>query len=515
MVASNNVSVGLQTVTEIRDKISLPVHGSLPSYLERSNLYRVAPGAYDVKHSDGEPYRIGHWFDGLSQLHTFYIDASTNSVSYRSHSLANGLMRAVKGTPSTRWSTFSFGTTDPYRSLLGRFSQIWTTSPIDPHTGRPHAPNIGVTLQPDIGGEKLVVCNDFSSGAALDEDTLQIDHFFKYESFDSSLKGSISAANGHVDPKTGEFFNFVYELNSVGATYYSIFKIRPDGSTQVLAKISEHPVYIHSFATTENYVVLILWPMYINPLKALWSRNIVDGCMFHESIDTKFIVISRHGDGVIATYSSPAFFCFHTVNAFELDDDIFIDLCRYKDGKILHEYKFPTMRTIDHFSPAVLTRFTLPSISGAATSSKVHTDEPRRAHMHWNDDNVLEFPRINPDFKQKNYTFVYGMSNEGQMFNAIAKVEVSTGRRVFWSKEDTVMGEPIFFPNPMGDGEDDGCLLVVVLDVKKNKSSLTILDAKSMTEIASAEVPQAVPFGFHGMICPAEAKKARFIKGYE
>lgn len=505
MVRLNNISIGLQTVKEIRDTISLQVHGRLPSYLEQNTLYRVGPGVYDVKHSDGKPYKIGHWFDGLSLLHAFHIDASTNSVSYRNRSLTDGLVRTIEATPRNKWPEISFGTTDPCRSLLGRFFQLWTPTPIDPQTGRPPAQNVGVTVQQDVGGKGLVIRTDTSTGIALEEDTLEIDHFFNYEKFNNSLKGIMSAAHGHLDRKTGEFFNYVYDLHGIGATTYSIFKIRPDGSTNTLAKISEHPVYIHSFATTDNYIVLILWPFFINQLKILWHRNFLDSCSFREDVDARFIVVSRHGDGVIATYSSPAFFCFHTVNAFERNDDIHIDLCRYEDAKVLHEFKFPTMCTAKDFSLATLTRFTLPSISSAAESSQRPYDTQRSAQVHKFDEHFLELPRIHPDMKQKDYSFVYGMSSEEGLLNAVAKVDVNTGKRIVWSEEDAVVGEPIFVPDPAGNEEDDGCLLVVVLDAKQKKSSLVVLDAKSMKKIASAQVPQIVPLGFHGIIHHQEA----------
>jgi beta,beta-carotene 9',10'-dioxygenase len=46
--------------------------------------------------------------------------------------------------------------------------------------------------------------------------------------------------------------------------------------------------------------------------------------------------------------------------------------------------------------------------------------------------------------------------------------------------------------------EDDGVVLSVVLDSNKGNSFLLVLDAKSFEEIARAEVPHHIPFGFHG-----------------
>jgi carotenoid cleavage dioxygenase-like enzyme len=38
----------------------------------------------------------------------------------------------------------------------------------------------------------------------------------------------------------------------------------------------------------------------------------------------------------------------------------------------------------------------------------------------------------------------------------------------------------------------------VVLDARSGRSFLLVLDAPAFTELARAEVPHAIPFGFHG-----------------
>ena len=48
------------------------------------------------------------------------------------------------------------------------------------------------------------------------------------------------------------------------------------------------------------------------------------------------------------------------------------------------------------------------------------------------------------------------------------------------------------------EDEDDGVLLSVVLDSRTERSFLLVLDARSLEELARAEVPHHIPFGFHG-----------------
>ena len=51
--------------------------------------------------------------------------------------------------------------------------------------------------------------------------------------------------------------------------------------------------------------------------------------------------------------------------------------------------------------------------------------------------------------------------------------------------------------------EGDGVLLSVVLDARSGRSFLLVLDAMSLAEIARAECPHHIPFGFHGNYFPA------------
>ena len=78
----------------------------------------------------------------------------------------------------------------------------------------------------------------------------------------------------------------------------------------------------------------------------------------------------------------------------------------------------------------------------------------------------------------------------------LVKVDIRERRSKVWFENDCYPGEPVFVPRPDGIAEDDGIILSVVLDSKKGNSFLHILDA--FEEIARAEAPHHIPFGFHG-----------------
>jgi carotenoid cleavage dioxygenase-like enzyme len=72
------------------------------------------------------------------------------------------------------------------------------------------------------------------------------------------------------------------------------------------------------------------------------------------------------------------------------------------------------------------------------------------------------------------------------------------GEQTWWNKAGHTVGEPVFIPDPKSEFEDEGVLLVVVLNVEACHSQLLVLDARTLTEVATADVPKIVPYGFHG-----------------
>jgi carotenoid cleavage dioxygenase-like enzyme len=75
---------------------------------------------------------------------------------------------------------------------------------------------------------------------------------------------------------------------------------------------------------------------------------------------------------------------------------------------------------------------------------------------------------------------------------------VDHGSSATWFSEGCYPGEPVFVAPPQAKAEDEGVVLSVVLEANRGNSFLLILDAQSFAEVARAEVPQHIPFGFHG-----------------
>jgi carotenoid cleavage dioxygenase-like enzyme len=110
----------------------------------------------------------------------------------------------------------------------------------------------------------------------------------------------------------------------------------------------------------------------------------------------------------------------------------------------------------------------------------------------------IDYARVNT---KSDYRYVYGIGlrEAGNFYNQIVKIDVQTQKSTMWDEKGCFPGEAIFVPHPEGEKEDDGVLLSVVLDSFQGNSFLLILDAADLTEIARANLPHPILFGYHGL----------------
>ncbi|GFG28821.1 hypothetical protein Cfor_02008, partial [Coptotermes formosanus] len=115
-----------------------------------------------------------------------------------------------------------------------------------------------------------------------------------------------------------------------------------------------------------------------------------------------------------------------------------------------------------------------------------------------------ELPTVSRNVFGKKYRYFYGagMYDPGPFRNSLLKVDTETGDIKTWKENQyTYPGEVQFVPCPGSSSEDDGILLATVNDVRRGEPDfLLVLDAKSFTEIARAEVTVHVPSGIHDCV---------------
>lgn len=287
-----------------------------------------------------------------------------------------------------------------------------------------------------------------------------------FEEINSQFKGYSACPNGQYDPDTGEYINFTMEIGYRSTKYHFFSTTEQDRKGQVIATIWNAPTgWVNNFALTPNYIVMVIHPMLANTgaVKFAWSESIMDSFDFYPSEPTIFYVISRKEKGVIACYRSMASFSLNQVNAYEdMQGNIVLDIVCYNDDTIVQQLSIDNLRRPDiQLDKGQVRRFVLERPEHEAHKTYVNNNSfipsaisiTSRIGSVWNYmtggskqpenatggsgwyawmpvieyeklvDTTLELPQVNPNYRMKPYTFVYGLNSEDDsMWNSIVKI---------------------------------------------------------------------------------------------
>jgi beta,beta-carotene 9',10'-dioxygenase len=446
---------------------SLPVQGDLPAWLE-GTLVRNGPGTFSV----GEQ-RYRHWFDGLAMLHRFSFGGGR--VSYANKYLESRAYQEARETGRISYSEFA---TDPCRSMFGRVMSVFS-------------PKITDSAKVSVArvAERFLALAETPIQVEFDPDTLKSVGVFTYE---ERQVGQMTTVHPQFDFAHDEVYNLVTRFHAT--SHYRIYRMTGGQPPELAAQLPvSRPAYMHSFGMTENYIILSEFPLVVNPLDLLlWLRPYIENFHWKPERGTPFWVIDRRTGELVGRYESEPFFAFHHVNAFEVGDEIVLDIVAYPDADVVNSYYLNRLADDAGEIPfGNLRRYRIPLKGKTATYetiSEVCMELPQ-----------FDYARYNMD---GSYRTVYASSiNPAQrqgFYNQIVKVDVQTGQDWAWYEPGCYPGEPIFVGAPGRTAEDDGVVLSVVLDAAKGTSFLLALDAQTFTERARAEIPHAVLFGYHG-----------------
>jgi beta,beta-carotene 9',10'-dioxygenase len=466
-IMTDQYIAGFSSLTEEITCDHLPVTGAMPTWLAGS-LFRNGPAQFEVGE---QKYR--HWFDGLAMLHRFTFQAG--EVSYANAFVQSPAYLAAKETGTISYRQFA---TDPCRALFKRVASSYFPDDIGANT------NVSISKL----GERFVALTEQPFLIEFDPKTLETINFIRYE---DQVPGQQSTPHPHYDPQRRAAINSM--INYGQKNSYTIYMTLDETNTRVqLGSVpTEVPAYIHSFSITEHYVVLVEYPLVIRMSPTLPRRALFNYFHWEPERGTHFYILRKDDGKIVKTLVGPAFFSFHHANAFERDNEIVLDMETTQDASIMDQLLLDRLRDPhEELDFGVMTRFHLP-FSDAELSSEVLSDER------------MEFPRINYEHcNGKDYQFVYGAGQHKEhphdFFNDLVKIDVRARTAQIWYEEGCHPGEPVFVASPGATKEDEGVILSVVLDIKRGHSFLLVLDAASFTELARAEVPHIIPFGFHG-----------------
>lgn len=466
MHLSHPTQLPLQDLNEEIIMDNLLIQGNLPSWLE-GTLVRNGPAKF---HFGAQ--KISHWFDGLAMLHAFTF--GQGKVSYRNKFLQSDICFQSMNRGDLHFMGFA---QDPCSSIFKRLFAYFLPS-LTPTLIQNANVNVMRIAQ------NYVALTETPLPVCFDPHTLKTLGVLNFQ--DSMLKKNcFESAHPHFDKRRREIINYQIEMGV--DCHYCIYTISENSLTRkLLFKMKcDKASYMHTFALTEHYVILVEFPLMLNPLDLLLKGGgFITQFKWEPQRNTRFHVISRSQGQLIRSYETEAFFCFHHVNAYEENETIIMDLIKYPDAQIVFgDPPVDQMRTLERFkldlqSPSI-TSFPL-----AKTS--------------------LELPRIYyQKYNASPYQYVYGVGfkypENSQDSIPIIKIHVSSGSIQEWKEPGSLAGEPVFIPHPQAKEEDDGVLLSVVINEMKRHSFLLVLDAKDLHEIARSEVIHPIPYGLHGM----------------
>lgn len=452
--------------------MALKLHGKLPEWLSGS-LFRTGPALFDI---GGQ--RLNHLFDGLAMLYRLSFKGTENSVSFASSFVQSDAFKNAKS--KGRLASCEFAS-NPERSKLEVILAAFNFKATD-------NPNVNVSY---MNGQHFAMTETpFLTG--FDPKTLETT---KKIEFVDKLKGQVTTAHPHFDHKTGEFVNFLVEYGPT--TSYHLFSWKAQegpNKRKLIASIkTKHPGYLHSFALTEKYVVLILGPLVVNPLELLFSgKPFIANFKWCPELGTAIHIVERQSGHVVSLESEPIF-VFHHINARDENGRILVDFLKYDNASIVQDLYLSNLDSAQQNPDIALpVRWTIDLKNKSIISEKLS-------------DKGVELPRIN--YRRNNKSeygcfYAVGENEKGDFLNQLVKVGLteSQTRHQIWYEQDCYPGEPVFVANPSlsQPKEDDGILISLVTNGKAGDSFLLVLNASDMSELARAPLPHIIPFNFHG-----------------
>ena len=488
----------------------LHVTGTIPRWLEGS-LYRNGPGMFDVGNAT-----FNGLMDGYGLIFKFSVNGESNSASWRA---------AFLDTPRYSQMRTSHTMNDQGKIMLG--------------TNPPRKEKITKLL--NLGGEVSVnvvnhgdiylALGEISYVLRFDPETLETipgkvsGNFFQWNDTLSNLgmgcAHPIKMPDGSLIGKLA-----IVDVESLATkTDYVVYRVEPNTTTRTeiarVSKLSADMIYAHSFGVTGRYVVLPFWPLRVSKLGAVEHKNLFDSFRWHNESETEFVVIDLE-DGTQSTLRADrSFYAMHFLNCYEEEEQqqedvsnptnvsIVCDVTAYDDLDLFPSLAVDAFRSGDSFDhtplSAPLLRLRIPLNDNP--NSVVATEWLTVADPTSDNETILtaETPRMNENWRFSKHRYIYAWSSTrpNNLPDVVVAYDVDERSiRTWYPATPSIVGEPVFVPNPnaAADDENDGVVLVAANDVRARTGYVAVLDAKTMTEVARLGVNSShFPLGFHNL----------------
>ena len=307
--------------------------------------------------------------------------------------------------------------------------------------------------------------------------------------FAGTLPGGF-AAHTKLDARRGELHAIAYSYRQDNVQHLII------DNTGRVSRITEIAVHdkpmMHDFALTEKYVVLYDLPVTFSLDAAKAGKFPYVWNPAHEA--RVGLLLREDTSRGLRWFPVEPCFVFHTLNAYDDDDRVCVDVCRYASRYDVSLMMGP--------GPITLDRWTIDPVRGKVTLRSL------------SDAFFEEFPRVDDRITGRRHRYGYTTS-----FKQLQDHVVATGPVAGHSSGNVLLkhdvergaveehhfvhgaaGEAAFVPASLGAGEDEGYVMAYAHDLGGGNTDLVILAAQDFAgePVARIHLPVRVPLGIHG-----------------
>merc|ERR1712241_1545832 len=354
----------------------------------------------------------------------------------------------------------------------------------------PVTPDFSVTDLPEIAsnagdnsmvtvvrvGDEFIATTDLPKVNIFDVHSLDFIEFY-----DPGLSSTTSSAHWRKEPGTNNLLNF--HIKGVPGIWETLHLYRyENGDLHNPQEVGSFHItqstMIHMFSVTENYAIFFIYPIHVdmgcvvtNLMHDLLSCVQWDG---DRPDSTDVYVMSLKDGTVVSQMKTKGLYSTHHINAYE---------------------------DLDHWPRIIVDIVIERCIIDLAANSITHESWENESDIPYI--NQFDFPMINPEYEGKKYRYAYGQAIVEFKRQYLIKKDIAhSSNDKVWYQENHYNGEPMFIPRPGAEKEDDGVVLVTVLDGDTKQSYLLMLDGETFDPIAQANLPERIPMSIHGYWSP-------------
>jgi carotenoid cleavage dioxygenase len=427
----------------------LEVIGKLPSDLGGSLLRNGPNPQFDPT----GPY---HWFNGDGMIHQIKIQ--NGQASYRNRWVHTERFKLERQAGRSLYDSSDIP--EAYKEKIKQTPYFTANTNIVSYNN------------------KLQALNEGSLPYAMELEQLNT---LGMDTYAGEIQQTLSA-HPRYDYQNKHLYTYSYISQDYKLRYYCI-----NQTNNVIAQKTidwPHPVMLHDFVNTENYIIFPLFPCTYS-----FERKQAGESFFMwegDQLPTTLLITDKNGNEISRIETDPCY-VYHFGNAYESRKNIIIDVMYSPRTSLMPDRNGNILEGSEDI--AVYSRWVINLNSGTVKMTKL-------------DNMPAEFPRFDERFNGRSYQYLYtagGIPSDTSLFDRIIRYEAGTNnKQEFIFTDGDTPWEPVFVPRSAQEG--DGYLLSPVYRAQENRSDIVIFNAQHVSDgpMATIKIPHRIPYGFHG-----------------